>query len=205
LCYPNVLGLLALRALIACVILLSPTTVVINPWIICPLALLIGLFTIRSPYGQDGADQMAWILITGLALISVVATPVAKTAFLWFIALQSCFSYATAGIAKASAEGWRDGRYLVGICNTRIYGNVHFAQFLASRPALAKLLSLLIIVWESLFPLVLIVPIPFALAILVSGMLFHLANAQIMGLNTFLWSFVATYPAILYCVQTRPW
>jgi hypothetical protein len=33
----------------------------------------------------------------------------------------------------------------------------------------------------------------------VLGILFHVANAVIMGLNTFVWAFVATYPAILFC------
>ncbi|MEZ4299384.1 MAG: hypothetical protein R3B70_30820 [Polyangiaceae bacterium] len=31
------------------------------------------------------------------------------------------------------------------------------------------------------------------------GLMFHLANAALMGLNTFVWSFSATYPAILFC------
>jgi hypothetical protein len=33
----------------------------------------------------------------------------------------------------------------------------------------------------------------------VLGILFHVANAVIMGLNTFVWAFVETYPAILFC------
>ena len=30
------------------------------------------------------------------------------------------------------------------------------------------------------------------------GVVFHIANAFTMGLNTFFWSFLATYPALLY-------
>jgi len=31
------------------------------------------------------------------------------------------------------------------------------------------------------------------------GLAFHLMNALVMGLNSFLWAFLATYGAIIYC------
>ena len=34
---------------------------------------------------------------------------------------------------------------------------------------------------------------------LAGGLLFHVASAVLMGLNTFLWAFGATYPAVFYC------
>ena len=203
--YPNVLWLLALRGALAVAILLGPAALVTNPWVIGGVALLGGLFVIRNSYGQDGADQMSWIIFSGLTLVSLVATPAAATAFLWFVALQGCLSYGIAGVAKASAQGWRDGSYLIGICGTHIYGHAALADRLRRRPELAKGLSRLLVTWECAFPLVLVAPRPLALAILASGALFHIANGYIMGLNTFIWAFIATYPAILYCIQARGW
>ena len=40
-----------------------------------------------------------------------------------------------------------------------------------------------------------------AYAYLAAGLAFHTANAMVMGLNTFLWAFEATYPAIIYLLQ----
>ena len=41
-------------------------------------------------------------------------------------------------------------------------------------------------------------PRPLALAVLAAALVFHAGNAAIMGLNTFVWAFAATYPAILW-------
>jgi hypothetical protein len=38
--------------------------------------------------------------------------------------------------------------------------------------------------------------------LLTAGLSFHLVAAVVMGLNTFVWAFSATYPAILHC---RSW
>jgi hypothetical protein len=203
--YPNVLGLLALRALLACLILLGPAAFVLSAWVVLPLALLTLLFNFRSGYGQDGADQMTWIIFAGLALVSIVATPRTRVVYLCFVAFQSCLAYATAGFAKASAQGWRDGSFLPGIFGSRFYGHQGLANLLRHKPALARLLARSLIVWESSFPLVLLAPLPLVLAVIVSGIVFHVLNAYFMGLNNFVWAFVAGYPAILYCVQHRGW
>jgi hypothetical protein len=203
--YPSVLAFLALRAAVAAVILVGPLSFAVDPVIVGLAAVLGGLFVVRNSYGLDGADQMGWILFIGLALATLVGTPAAWRAFLWFLALESCLSYAVAGIAKASAPGWRDGTYLVAICGTRIYGNPGLTHFLKRHDVLARLLARLVIAWECSFVLVLLVPLPVALAMLGGGAVFHLVNAYFMGLNTFFWSFISTYPAILYCVQTRGW
>ena len=55
-----------------------------------------------------------------------------------------------------------------------------------------------IVVTEALFPLVLLVPHSIGLYFLVGGALFHASCAFVMGLNSFFWAFVATYPAIYF-------
>ena len=66
--YPNICVLLALRGLLAAVIVLGPTWLATSPWCLCPMALLLLLFAVRHPYGQDGADQMALIIFVGGAV-----------------------------------------------------------------------------------------------------------------------------------------
>jgi uncharacterized membrane protein (DUF485 family) len=203
--YPHVLWLLVIRVLLAILMLFGPARLITKLWVVLLSTLLCWLFVLRTSYGQDGADQMSYIIYTGLAIASIAGTDVGRAAFLWFVALQACLAYCVAGLAKAGAKGWRDGSYLIGVCETRIYGHAGFAEYLSRRPQLAKVLSCTLIVWESSFPLVLLIPRSLALGVLGAGVLFHLTNGYFMGLNTFIWSFAATYPAIIYCVQTRGW
>jgi hypothetical protein len=199
--YPHILWLLWIRLVLAAFMLLGPSQIIITWWIVSLSTVLCWLSVWRTSYGLDGADQMSYIIYTGLAIAVYAETDRARGMFLWFIALQSCLSYLVAGVAKASSRGWRDGSYLMGICYTQIYGHPQLAAYLSARPLLAKVLSRFIIAWEALFPLVLVVPKPVALFILGSGAAFHIVNGFLMGLNTFIWSFVATYPAVLYCLQ----
>lgn len=203
--YPRVLGLIVLRAAIALLILFGPLTVILNPWIVCLLVLVSLLLTFRNTFGTDGADQMGDLLFVGLAVVSIVATHLTMNVFLGFLTFQACLAYAMAGFAKAIAPGWRDGTYLVGICGTGTYGNARLRDLLLAKPALSKWLSRMVILWECSFPLVLLLPLPLALIQLAGGVVFHLVMAYIMGLNDFVWSFLATYPAVLYCLHMRGW
>src|SRR3989304_154443 len=87
---------------------------------------------------------------------------------------------------------------LIDIMSTSLWGNQNIAKMLVTRKWLALLITYSVITFELMFPLVLVVPPRIALLFLSVGALFHLANAFAMGLNCFLWAFVATYPAVLY-------
>jgi hypothetical protein len=58
-----------------------------------------------------------------------------------------------------------------------------------------------VIAFESLFPLAILAGPKGALVFLGIGVMFHLANAAVMGLNNFVWAFTATYPAVHYCAE----
>jgi hypothetical protein len=201
--YPSVLGVLAVRAALAAAVLLLPGPLAVSPALTIPLALTTLLILLHSSYGLDGADQMLWILVGGLALVTLSNAADASRIYLWFVALQACLSYFVAGVAKLTARGWRDGSFLVAIAQTSMYGHQRISQFLAARQPTATTISWLIILWESMFPVVLVVPEPIAAVLLCVGIVFHFVNAVVMGLNTFFVAFVATYPAIAFCVESR--
>lgn len=204
LAWPRVLGLVGVRAAVAAAVLLWPQGTP-QPWpLLATAAVLNVLFFVRSRYGHDGADQMGSITFVALA-IGVASTPATRAAALWFLALQAALAYGTAGVAKAVAPGWRNGSHLAGIMGTRMYGHAGLAAALRARPVLARALGFGTLAWECAFPLVLVLPTPAVVAFLASGIAFHVANAVFMGLNTFFWAFIATYPAILYCAGTRGW
>lgn len=154
--------------------------------------------THRSTYGSDGSDQMLMILYAGLAAFIVLR---GLRSFAWlgfgFIAFQACLSYVTAGIAKAIAPTWRNGDALPNVLNTTTYGNRRFSSWLGQHWMLSKASCLAIIVFECAFPLTIVSSKWLLISLLSCGLLFHLANAALMGLNVFFWSFAATYPSII--------
>ncbi len=161
------------------------------------------VFNWRRMLGDDGSDQMNSILIIVMALcVGPHSSEQLLKLGLWFIALQSCLSYTTAGVAKLFSAQWRGGEAVYRIFNTGTYGSRSISQFLKDRKGLNLLLCWSVILIETLFPLCLVLPAPYSWAILAWGAIFHLLNAIIMGLNSFFWAFVATYPAILFVSAT---
>jgi hypothetical protein len=157
----------------------------------------------RSPYGSDGSEAVLSISLTTLALGRLVGDDAkVREACLWFIALQSVFSYGIAGAAKAISPVWRDGTGVRDIFRTHAFGQKHVFEVLRDRPRLARLLGVTTIAGEMLFPLVLVAPRRAAQALLAVGGGFHVGNAFVMGLNRFVWAFIGTYPAIAYCARS---
>jgi hypothetical protein len=73
---------------------------------------------------------------------------------------------------------------------------------LARRPSQARAAAAWsVIAFESLFRLAILAGPKGALVFLGIGVVFHLANAAVMGLNNFVWAFTATYPAVHYCAE----
>src|SRR5947199_684885 len=145
---------------------------------------------------MDGSDSMAPQLFGALLLGFLPGTSLALHAALWYNALQGCLTYATAGLVKVRSPLWHSGEALFGIFNTRAYGHPAVARFLYGRPRLTKVLSWGAVAAEVTFPLALVLGYPYGLVFLGWGVAFHGANALVMGINSFFWSFVSTYPAI---------
>ena len=150
--------------------------------------------TCRS-IGTSGVDEAG----AELREIEAAPDPKAREACLWFIALQSAFSYGIAGSAKAISPVWRDGTGVRDIFRTHIFGQKTVFEVLRDRPKLARLLGATTIAGEMLFPLVLVAPKRAAQGLLLVGGGFHVGNAFVMGLNRFVWAFIGTYPAVAYC------
>ncbi|MEA2633800.1 MAG: hypothetical protein QOH92_567 [Chloroflexota bacterium] len=153
----------------------------------------------RSIYGGDGSQQMN--LLIGVALLlgfNPFVGRLAGEAGLIFIAAQSCLAYLVSGVAKLVSPVWMRGDPLLGILSTKAYGSPFSVQMLLMAPRLRRVGGLAMVCFETCFPLCLALPLPALAIILVWGLLFHMSNAVIMGLNTFVWAFVATYPAICF-------
>lgn len=158
------------------------------------------LLQLRNSFGSDGTDHMNMLTCASLAASTLFPDDLrAKEACTWFIAGQSCLSYLTAGVAKLVSPYWRDGTAMSGIFRTHTYGDKRVYQLLKKYPMLSKAGGWAVIIGETAFPLVLLLPKKPALGILGTGLGFHVGNAVFMGLNRFVWTFSGTYPSVAHC------
>lgn len=200
--YPNILASIVFRLLAALTLILAPLNRKQRGILVTGLAVSSVGLSVRSRYSQDGSDTMSTTIFVPMALEKAFSQDSkVREACVWFVALQSCLSYLASGVAKAVSPQWRNGSALSGIFRTSSYGDRRVYKLLEKRPGLAKWVSRFGVAWESLFPLVLVVPAPLRKLMLLGGVGFHAANAAFMGLSRFFWAFVATYPALSYCAK----
>ncbi len=190
---------LVLRLLAGVAMLFAPQPLIALP----VLVLLLGThlwMSYRSVFGGDGSDQMGLVLMIG-SIITVAGlcfrSPDVAMWGMVAIAGQATLSYFFAGAAKFVSPIWRGGDALMGVMKTQTYGHVQAERLGGSHPSLAKVICWVVIVTEMLFPLVLFAPTPILIAALCGFAFFHVSNAYFMGLNTFVWTFVGTYPAVI--------
>jgi len=178
------------------------TTAAVSP--ASPLV-MIGLFAAngalfcRSYLAMSAADQLNTILLFYLLLYACFPSPAFLTITLCFIAVQSIFCYFCNGVVKALEPGWLDGSHLKRIFLTGSYSRNAVAA-LAGKTGLEifRLLSYGVILWELGAVVTPFLPAGALWVWLGIGLLFHLTVAVVMGLNTFFWTFLCTYPAILF-------
>lgn len=161
------------------------------------LATLLLSFSVRLRWGQEAADDLSVQVALGLAAFAVCRSVGASSVGLYYIAAFSALAYVTAGATKLVESTWRNGVALGRVVNLRSFGAPWAADLLQPRPRLRLALSWAVMLAEMCFPLAVFLPAGGVVAVLAAGLLFHLALAVCMGLNTFVWAFLASYPAIL--------
>ncbi len=168
----------------------------------CSIIILLSCFYIsrRTWFGGDGSDQMGMVIAVGTAIMSAGITfndtDLALSGVL-AIGGQATLAYFVAGAAKLVSPVWRDGSALMGVMKTQSYGHPSAVYFGESRPGFCSFVCWTTIMTETLFPLILFAPPALAMAILLGFAAFHLSNAYFMGLNAFVWPFLATYPSLM--------
>lgn len=149
------------------------------------------------PFGWGGDFHMTLVILVGLTVAAVFPEgSVPWRAGLAFITIQSVLSYLLAGINKATSESWRGGTAPAGIFSTDAYGHKAAYAWLAKRPWRGRAVAWATIAFECSFAAVLFLG-PAAWPLLALGIGFHVANAFLVGLNGFVFAFVAAYPIIL--------
>lgn len=148
--------------------------------------------------GSDGADKIAIVVCTGAALIAAGQLAGDRwlcLAGLAWIAGQVTIAYVTSGVAKLTRPFWRNGSAIAAALTSHQSGHAFAATIMRHRPA-AIALSWAVMLVEALFPLACLSALA-TVALLAAMAAFHVATAILMGLNTYPWAFVATYPGVM--------
>jgi hypothetical protein len=195
-------GLLALtagRLLLGTLLLFDPGVGLYWKYYVVGLLILTFLVCLMVPLTKGADAQLTLITYSAMALTLFSDTPVAAGYCLYFLTLQLCFAYFAAGFHKLRSPYWRSGYALPGLLSARLFGFPAFGAWLDRHGLLAWSFSWATIAWEVTFPVVLIAPREIGLCYFGCGALFHVSTAFTMGLNKFVWAFLALYPAAIYC------
>jgi hypothetical protein len=151
---------------------------------------------------NGGSDYLGLMISLGLCLILLFPNfPLIDRGVMYYLALQLTFSYFFAGQIKVKEILWRRGEALPAFFKQTIFIKNSFLESLIKHKKLMFLLSWFVMLWEISFPLVWINS-TICLIYCFIGLLFHLGNFWIFGLNRFLLLWPLLYP-ILYLAVDR--
>ncbi|WP_135828638.1 HTTM domain-containing protein [Halorussus halobius] len=181
------------------------------PDVALPAVVLLALLNdvlvkVRHSIGLSGAFDMS--VVTNFGLLIATVFPDGSTeqlAAVLFIAVQGILGYFLAGVAKVAGRQWRNGDAIEMVVSTKTWGDDRLYRFVAAYPSTKRLFSWSVIGFEVLFPVVLFLDPSALLAVFVAAFAFHFANGAVVGINSFMLMFPATYPAIYYANQLVPW
>jgi hypothetical protein len=197
-----VVGLLSLRTIASGALLVVP--VAAPGWrltVLTAAALELALIA-RIPLGRDGSEQMNAVSLAGLAGACLDLDGWGPQLGLGFIGAQLLLAYWVAGIAKLGGAPWRTGDAVGRILVTNTFGYPPLGRFLLRHPPLNRVAGWSVIVAELAFPVLIFLEGWPGVAALAGGIAFHAAGAVFMGLNGFLLSFVAAYPAVWWLARS---
>jgi hypothetical protein len=199
-CRPFVLDLLIGLRILASILLIL--FVAINANFVVPLVVTMLVHLIvhwRLRYMLDGSDKMSGLVGFTLLISAVFRDDhIIRVAALSFLTAQLTLCYAVAGLAKAATASWWNGRALQGTLGTVVFGVPTLHLFGVRFPMMTRAASWCVILFELSFPLALVGAPTVTVSYLIAGILFHVGVAAVMGFNSFLYFFVATYPAVCY-------
>jgi hypothetical protein len=159
-------------------------------------------FQKRNLYGFDGSEQMLQVIFL-LLFFKSLSTNATFTLIIYYAFITQIFvSYFFSGYNKFKGKLWRNGTALNKILNTESFGNKKYSLILSKNLKLSKTLTYGTIIYQMIFPIIMIIPnYEIRLTYLGFGILFHTGIGLSMGLNIFIYSFLAIYPILLYFIQ----
>ncbi|MEO5666570.1 MAG: HTTM domain-containing protein [Bdellovibrionota bacterium] len=151
---------------------------------------------------NGGADAMTLVILSALCVaFAFPSHPLATKAALVYIGLHSTLSYVIAGISKLKKSRWRSGAEIRDSLKDSSYAVPATLVRSFSEAPTAFAVSWTLMLFEIAVVPALMSPHTLS-AWLVLALAFHLLNFAALGLNRFLFVWVATYPALIYLGET---
>jgi hypothetical protein len=192
--------LLSYRSFVLCVGLRLAAALAL-PWLearlVLPCLLLTTLLVcvrFRGRY-NGGSDSMTVVVLISLSLARLWPSRSLELAGLAYAATQLTLSYFVAGLCKLRERSWRSGEALSLLLAAPAYARA--GARLSLSPRLAFVAAWIVMAFECAFPTAWLGGGP-CLALLATALSFHLINGWLLGLNQFLWAWLAAYPALIF-------
>lgn len=151
---------------------------------------------------NGGSDYVTGMLL--LVLTMAFFFPHYQKYFLSYLAVQIIASYFVAGISKLRSPTWRSGEALSWVLSTSNYPIPKQLRFYDFSKSQLQCLSFALIGFELMSPIVFFSPTA-AKVYLLLALVFHFITFMVLGLNRFVFAWLATYPIVLwfsYFIQT---
>ena len=153
-------------------------------------------------YKAEAENRFSLVIIGALLLRSLLPTNNVSLAAFWFIALQLCLSYLTAGISKLRNPDWRRGNGFKYVATSNELVPIKKINiFFERHKILTRLINWLIIFFECSFPVILFAGQAVLWCFLIAGIILHIAIAFGLRRGKFFWAWIATYPALIFITQ----
>lgn len=160
------------------------------------VATCIRLYRLQGPY-NGGSDAMSMLVLLCLFLSHLAPKVFWQEIALGYLAFQVTFSYFQSGYIKIINADWRNGKALRDVFLITAYPVSENTRRWAKYPNLILVMGWMVILFELLFPFLLLNKITLVIALCIA-VLFHFANAWLFGLNRFFWVWPAAYPVIFW-------
>lgn len=168
-------------------------------WVLAGLITGQLYFNRRFDLLRGNCDTLTLVCLTAAFAGSLpAASSRLRAAALGFIAFHAALAYFMTGYDKLRSALWRDGTRLRQILQDGNYRFPPLAHALARHPRWVAVGAWSVILLELLFPLCVILPPAGFWFFIAGGIIFHATVAFMMGLHSFWWTFVSTYPAFYF-------
>lgn len=200
--YPNIFWLIGLRLISAFIILFFQTEywlVSIAVWFLYLSGILIFHIRVVIRTGYTVFLQVILVSISMQRLFPNSST--LEVACICAIAIQCCLVYFENGLTKLKEVNWKQGSAIYNIIRNPLYISPITKLSILEKSTFLKILSWSVLLFEMAFPMSLLGGNTSLIIFLGFGLVFHFINSWILGLGSFFWTFVAAYPAIIFCNQ----
>jgi hypothetical protein len=147
---------------------------------------------------NGGSDAMTFLVLLTICLGRIAPQDsLLLYAGFWYLGIQCALSYLIAASVKLQNQDWWTGKALSRILQLSAYPIPTAVRKISHSIMFAQILSLLLVAFECSALLALLLP-QYCVFFMPLGLIFHLANVYIFGLNRFFFAWLASYPALYF-------